>query len=46
MPLFKEELKFIQEHSSEQFINLMGELGVKQRVMSTRTNVIEEMNKR
>lgn len=46
MPLFKEELRFIQEHSSDRFINLMGELGVKQRVMPKRINVVEEMNQR
>lgn len=45
MPLFADELRFIQEHSSERFINLMSELGVKQRVMPERINVVEEMNK-
>lgn len=45
MPLFKDELRFIQDHSSDQFINLMSEMGVKQTVKPKRINVIKNMNK-
>ena len=44
MPLFKDELRFIQEHSADQFINLMSELGVRQIIKRQRINVIQAMN--
>ena len=43
MPLFKDELKFIEEHSSEAFIQIMCEMGVSQVVKPHRVNMIEEM---
>lgn len=45
MPLFKEELRFIQEHSSEQFVNLMSEMGVNQVIKPERLNIIKNMNR-
>ena len=45
MPLFKDELRFIQNHSSDQFINLMSEMSVKQTVKPKRINVIKNMNR-
>ncbi|MBU3803822.1 MAG: suppressor of fused domain protein, partial [Candidatus Cellulosilyticum pullistercoris] len=45
MPLFKDELRFIQEHSSDQFVNLMSEMGVSQVVKPKRLNVIKNMNR-
>ena len=45
MPLFKEELRFIQEHSSDQFVNLMSQMGVNQVVKPKRLNVIKNMNR-
>lgn len=45
MPLFKEELRFIQEHSSDQFINLMSEMGVSQVIQPNRPNVIKNMKR-
>lgn len=45
MPLFKEELRFIQEQSSDQFVNLMSEMGVQQIVKPKRINVIKNMNR-
>lgn len=45
MPLFKDELRFIQEHSADQFINLMSELGVKQTIKRERIDVIKTMKK-
>lgn len=45
MPLFKDELRFIQEHSADRFINLMSELGVKQIVKRQRMDVIKAMKK-
>ena len=45
MPLFKDELRFIQNHSSDQFINLMSEMGVNQTVKSKRIDVIKNMNR-
>lgn len=45
MPLFKDELRFIQEHASDQFVNLMSEMGVNQVVKPTRLNVIKNMNR-
>ena len=44
MPLFREELRFIQEHSADQFINLMSEVGVRQIVKRQRVNVIKAFN--
>ena len=43
MPLFKDELRFIQEHSSDQFINLMSEIGVRQIIKRNRIDVIQAM---
>ena len=43
MPLYKEELKFIQEHSSEQFVNLMASMGVNQMILPKRMNVVSHM---
>lgn len=45
MPLFKEELKFIQEHSSDQFINLMSQMGISQVIYPNRSNVIKSMKR-
>ena len=45
MPLFKEELKFIQEHSSDQFVNLMSEMGVNQVIKPERLNIIKNMKR-
>lgn len=46
MPLYAEELKFIQGHSGDQFINLMSEMGVKQSIKRHRINIIEELSKK
>ena len=40
MPLYKEELSFIQDQSSEQFVNLMAAMGINQTIMQKRINVI------
>lgn len=45
MPLYREELGFIQAQSSEQFINLMTAMGISQCIKKNRSNVIYEMNK-
>ena len=42
MPLYKEELTFIQEQSCEQFVNLMVTLGVNQTIYKKRINVIKQ----
>ena len=40
MPLYKEELMFIQTQSSEQFINLMAMAGVNQCIKRERRHVV------
>lgn len=44
MPIFKEEMRFIEAHSSDQFINLMTKMGVSQVVQHERINIIRKMN--
>lgn len=43
MPLYKEELMFIQEQSSDQFINLMATMGIDQTITRNRVNVIRQL---
>ncbi len=43
MPLYKEELKFVQEQSGEQFVNLMASMGVSQIITPKRMNVVSRM---
>lgn len=43
MPLYKEELMFIQEQSSDQFINLMATMGIDQTINKKRINVIKQL---
>ena len=43
MPLYKEELMFIQEQSSDQFINLMAAMGIDQTITRNRANVIRQL---
>lgn len=43
MPLYKEELMFIQEQSSDQFINLMAAMGIDQTITRNRVNIIRQL---
>lgn len=43
MPLYKEELTFIKEQSSDQFINLLASMGMDQTILPRRLNVIKSL---